>query len=101
MEVDVDYDPETKTYQTVHNFSANVPLSTTVVMAVEQVVGEVDTVLNDAIDPDALDAIFRPRSDVSPYRRGYVEFVFAECKIVVRSDGVIGIDPSGSDDIDW
>ena len=100
MEVDVDYDPETETYQTVHDFSANVPLSTTVVLAVEQVVGEFDAVLNNTIDPDALDAVFRPRSDVSPYRRGYVEFVFAECLIAVRSDGVIEIDPSGSDDTD-
>lgn len=101
MKVDVDYDPETETYQTVHDFSANVPLSTTVILAVEQVVGELDVVLNDAIDPDALDAIFRPRSDVSPYRRGYVEFVFAECQITVRSDGVIEIDPAGNADIDW
>ena len=101
MEVDVEYDPEREIYQTVHDFSANLPLSTTVVMAVEQVVGEFNAVLNDAIDPDALDTIFRTHSAVAPYRRGYVEFAFADCRIEVRSDGVIEIDPAGSDDIDW
>jgi hypothetical protein len=94
MEVDVEFDSETGTYRTVHDFSTDVPLSTTVVLAVEQVVDEVDDVLYDAIDPDALDAIFRPHSDVAPYRRGYVEFVVSGHLITVRADGVIEIDPS-------
>lgn len=97
MEVDVEYDPESDTYRAVHDFSADVPLSTTVILAVEQVADETTDVLYDAVDPDALDAIFEPRSAVSPYRRGYVEFVVSSHVVTVRSDGVVEIDPPGDE----
>ena len=98
MEVDVEYDPETDTYRAVHDFSTDVPLSTTVIMAIEQVAEGTDDVLYDSVDPDALDDVFRPHSDVAPYRRGHVEFVISGHLITVRSDGVIEIDPSGPED---
>lgn len=101
MAIDVEYDSETETYRTVHKFSSNIPLSTTVVLAVEEVIDDMDAVLNDAIDPDALDSIFRPRSDVAPYRRGYVVFLIAGCRVTVRSDGTIEIDPAGANDFEW
>lgn len=95
MDPSIEYDPETDTYRAVHDFPADGPLSTTVVLAVEEVIdGDCEDVLYDAIDPDALDAIFRPRSAVAPYRRGYVRFTISDHRITVHSDGVVEIDPS-------
>ena len=96
MYVDVEYDHETDTYRTAHDFSADVPLGTTVILAVEEVTDGGD-VLYDAVDPDALDDIFRPRSGAPSCRGGYVEFTISDHRVTVHSEGTIEITPSDSD----
>ncbi|UPW00026.1 hypothetical protein M0R88_16110 [Halorussus gelatinilyticus] len=48
--------------------------------------------LYDAIDPDALDALFRPvRSDTSRQREGRVVFEYGDRKVCVESGGTVRV----------
>lgn len=42
--------------------------------------------LYDVIDPDAIEALFRPGTD------GHVEFTYSGCDVVVEADGSVRID---------
>lgn len=46
--------------------------------------------VNDTVDPDALDRLFRPKPDGTP-RSGIVAFELLECTVVVQGDGTIRI----------
>lgn len=48
--------------------------------------------LYDVINPEALDALFAPRTDGSPRTNGRVEFTFCGYDVVVSSDGTIELD---------
>lgn len=51
--------------------------------------------LYDAVDPEALDAVFRPlRSDAAP-AGGRITFSYAGCEVTAASDGRITVRPDG------
>jgi len=69
-------------------------VSTTVVEAVARERGvpvtEIDTPLNDVVDPDALDALFgSTMTGKERMTTGHVEFTFAGCDVVVEADGSV------------
>ena len=79
-------------YRTVHDWDGREPLSDTVVKAISEAAGldptELSTPLIESVDPDALDALFRPRHDGSPRRAdGRVAFTNNGYEIVVHGDG--------------
>ncbi|WP_255170643.1 HalOD1 output domain-containing protein [Natrononativus amylolyticus] len=53
--------------------------------------------LYDSIDPEALDALFRPRYDGTPRRGGTVSFVAVGYRVTVSADGGVRIDPAAID----
>lgn len=67
-------------------------LTVTVVDAVSAVLDvsptEVVPRVNDHVDPDALDRLFRPRPDGTP-REGRLTFELMGCRVDVRSDGTV------------
>lgn len=80
-----------------YEWDGTTPLSVAVIEAISQVSGkglrELDP-LHSAIDPDALDAIFRSRGQ--PAINQNIEdltFHYEECKITVSSSGRIVIEP--------
>lgn len=76
-------------------------LSTTVAtLLAERLDAEVDACWNalyDSIDPEALDALFRPRWDGTPRRGGTLSFAVAAHLVTVRSDGHVLVEPSSTD----
>lgn len=46
-----------------------------------------------AIDPDALEALFRPTS-AGGLSEGHVRFSYARCEVTVQSDGLISVRPT-------
>ena len=52
---------------------------------------EVHPPLHDAINPDALNAIFTPRHDGTPWMTGYVTFRWGQYQVTVHSDGEIQV----------
>lgn len=50
--------------------------------------------LADVVDPDALDALFRPRADGTPRGEGALRLPFREHDVVVRSDGTVAVQPT-------
>lgn len=106
-----DYDPETGTYHVTHDWDGDDTLGITVVRAVGAIlpggVDELDDVLFDAIDPDALDRLFDPgsRRPQTPAtgrnsRSAGVWFTFADHHVVVYGSGDIEIHPPDADDDD-
>ena len=69
-------------------------VSMTVVRALDSIQGidasRSDVVLADAIDPDALDALFRPVSG-RPRDEGRVSFTFADYDVTVEADGAVTV----------
>lgn len=49
--------------------------------------------LSDTVDPDVLDALFRPRCDGTPRAGGTLSFVVNGHHVRVRGDGEILIEP--------
>ncbi|ELY71351.1 HalOD1 output domain-containing protein [Natronobacterium gregoryi] len=88
-------------YRAVHDPDSPATLSTTVVHALADCMGVDPTdgriSLYDAVDPDALDKLFRPRHDGTARLGGHVSFVVADHRVTVYSDGEILIDPPASD----
>lgn len=79
-------------YRTVHNWDGREPLSDTVVRAISEASGldpiELSAPLIGSVDPDALDALFRPRHDGSPRRAdGRVAFTNNGFEVVIHGDG--------------
>ncbi|WP_408960756.1 HalOD1 output domain-containing protein [Natrinema sp. 74] len=91
------YDPRSETYHAQHDWADSQSLSTTIIEAVG---AATDTDPNqmepmyEALDPDALDALFRPRSDDSLRTNGQVLFSLDGHDVAVHSCGDIIVDVS-------
>ena len=74
-------------------------ISTTVVTAVAAV-KDVDPTdlppLYDAIDPDALNQLFRSHHQHDAAAMGQVEFTFADCTVVIDGENQVTVTPSDS-----
>ncbi|WP_436345407.1 HalOD1 output domain-containing protein [Natronorubrum sp. FCH18a] len=84
-------------YRATHDPSGPATLSTTVVHALSDCL-DVDVTdsrisLYDTVDPDALDALFRPRHDGRPRSGGSLSFSVHGHYVTVDSDGEILIEP--------
>ncbi|SDJ37374.1 HalOD1 output domain-containing protein [Natronorubrum texcoconense] len=84
-------------YRAMHDPSGPATLSTTVAHALSDCLG-VDVTdsrlsLYDSVDPDALDALFRPRHDGRPRHGGTLSFSVRDHSVTVDSDGEILIEP--------
>lgn len=88
------YDPVTGTYHIQHDREAGGSLGLTVVSALATVTGkppaEIET-LYDAINPDALGALFRPLSDEATRDQGVVSFTLEDRPVTVYASGEIVI----------
>lgn len=85
------------TYRVTHDPDGPATLSTTVVHALADCMGVDPTdgriSLYDAVDPDALDELFRPRHDGTARSRGRVSFVVSGYRVTVEADGDVVIEP--------
>lgn len=50
--------------------------------------------LTDTVDPDALEAIFVPRPDGTRRPGGEVRFTYASCRVRVKADREIVVEPT-------
>lgn len=84
-------------YRAVHDSEDPATLSTTVVHALADCLGldvtESRITLYDAVDPDALDTLFRPRHDGTRRSGGTLSFVADDHHVTVDSSGEILIEP--------
>lgn len=83
-------------YRTTHDFAEPGSLGITVVEAISAIIGESPPAIEplyDVVDPDALDALFRPRSDDIPRLRGAVTFEFGGCEVTVEGTGAVIVVP--------
>ena len=84
-------------YRATHDPDGPARLSTTVVHALADCLGTDVTdgrvSLYDAVDPDALDRLFRPRHDGRPRSGGSLSFTVRDHYVTVSSDGEILIEP--------
>ncbi|MXV61694.1 hypothetical protein GS429_06370 [Natronorubrum sp. JWXQ-INN-674] len=84
-------------YRVTHDPDGPATLSTTVAHALADCLGTDVTdsriSLYDAVDPDALDQLFRPRHDGRPRSGGSLSFAIHEHYVTVKSDGEILIEP--------
>ncbi|WP_458207572.1 HalOD1 output domain-containing protein [Haladaptatus sp. NG-SE-30] len=84
------------TYHTQHDWTTTEPLSTTVMTAVADAMGEDPAEIGplyERFDPDALDGLFSPRPDGAPRTGGHVAFTFEGYHVFIQSDGHIAIHP--------
>lgn len=84
-------------YHAFHDRGSAAKLSTTVVHALARAMGvdvtEAGFVLNDSVDPDALDRIFAETGDGTPRPPGHVGFFVGDYRVTVYSTGQIVITP--------
>lgn len=84
-------------YRVSHDPDGTATLSTTVVHALADCLGidvtESAAYVHDSVDPDALDALFRPRYDGAPRTGGSLVFHVHDYCVTVFSDGEIVIEP--------
>lgn len=86
------------TEPTTKTVSSTSDLSTAVIKAVADATGKPFDelpLLYDVIDPDALDAIFKPRGDGRPRTGIHLTFTMAGCTVSIR-DGVIAVTPNSA-----
>lgn len=92
----VTYDPNAGAYCARHDWSAPRSLSVTLVRALAEVTDadptDVDQ-LGAHVNPDALDALFEPRSTAETRSAGRLELCIDECHVTVYGDGEIVIRP--------
>lgn len=96
------YDPMTDTYHHQYDWDSPEPLSSAVITAVATVVDTEPTELeplHDCVDPDALDALFRPLSEDRPRSRGCISFTLDEYDVTVYGHGEIIVDVSDIDTV--
>lgn len=87
----------TSEHTVVHDWQGEVPLSTTILSLVGSAMDADPTELeplNDAVDPDALDALFAPREGGTPRRPGTLSFQFAGFTVTVDADGTVALRPA-------
>lgn len=81
-----------ETYRTVHDWSTDRSLSTTVVLAVGRVLGT-DLAglppLNELVDPDGLDRLFTPDHPDHGRTEGRLTFPYAGLRVTIDADGTI------------
>lgn len=86
-------------YSMRYDPSMDIELTSVVVDALADVAG-VDPVeippLSDVVDPDAMNALFRPKPDGTPRTRGQLTFTHFGHEVVVEGEGRIEIAPNGS-----
>ncbi|MEY7849998.1 HalOD1 output domain-containing protein [Natrarchaeobius sp. A-rgal3] len=84
-------------YRAFHDPNGPATLSTTIVHALADCIGVDPTdsriSLYDSVDPDALDALFRPRHDGTPRVGATLSFVVHDHYVTVHGNGEILIDP--------
>ncbi|SFB80188.1 hypothetical protein SAMN05444422_10288 [Halobiforma haloterrestris] len=84
-------------YRVTHDPDGPATLSTTVVHALADCMGVDPTdgriSLYEAVDPDALDKLFRPRYDGTARTRGQVSFVVSGYRVTIEADGDVVIEP--------
>lgn len=88
---------EAQPYFVQHDFDGPATLTTTLAHAISDV-SDVDVTdtgfrLNDHVDPDALDRLFRPKGDGTPRMDGHLTFTVWGYQVTVYSDGQIAIVP--------
>lgn len=88
-----EYDPATDMYHARFDRSDCAP-SVAVVLALSTVT-ESDPltleVLNDTVDPDALDRVFSPKPDGTPRADGHVTFPVSDHEVTVHGNGAIDL----------
>lgn len=88
---------QTQTYFVQHDFDGPAKLTTTLAHAISDIsdVDVTDTgfTLNDHVDPDALDRLFKPKDDGTPRMDGHLTFTIWGFQATVYSDGQIAIVP--------
>ena len=91
-------DPDATPYRTTFDWREDSP-AMAVVEAVAKTTGLEPTAfgLAEYVDPDALDALFRPRPTGAPRVSGRVEFTVEGRRVVVRATGEIAVFPGDAD----
>jgi hypothetical protein len=88
------FEPTTGTYTFVHDWRSDDPLWLRIVDALESI-PEVDTpessFLFEALDPEALDALFAPAGDGRSRSAGVVVVPIADTVVAVWADGTVQI----------
>jgi hypothetical protein len=88
---------DTQTYFVKHDFGGSAKLTTTLAHALSDVSGidvtDTGFTLNDHVDPDALDALFKPKADGEPRTDSQLTFAVGSYQVTVYSDGQIAIVP--------
>jgi len=88
---------DTQTYFVKHDFDGAAALTTTLAHALSDVTGidvtDTGFTLNDHVDPDALDRLFKPKDDGTPRMSGHLTFTVWGYQVTVYSDGQIAIVP--------
>lgn len=89
--------PSPPVYRATHDPNGPARLSTTVIHALADCLGidvtDARISLYDAVDPDALDALFRPRTDGRPRCDSSLSVTVRDHYVTVSSDGEILIEP--------
>ena len=70
-------------------------VSTAVVRAVSAVEGREPSSLrplSDVLDPDALDALFEPRSNGRPRTGGQLSFIYSDCVVTIDNGEYLSLD---------
>lgn len=85
-------------YRIHHDPSSDDSVIETVVRSVAAIMDLEPTAVespHDQLDTDALNSLFRPRSNGRPRNDGYVKFTLEECVVVVYASDLIEIVPLG------
>lgn len=86
-----------QTYFVQHDFDGPAKLTTTLAHAISDVSGinvtDTGFQLNDHVDPEALDRLFKPKSDGTARMNGQLSFTIWGYQVTVYSDGQIAIVP--------
>ena len=91
------YDPMTDTYHHQYDWDSSERLSCAIIAAVATVADTEPTELEplyECVDPDALNALFRPLSEDRPRSRGRLSFFLDEYEVTVHGHGEIIVDVS-------
>jgi hypothetical protein len=89
------YDPAAEVHATRHDWAGDRPLAGTIVEALATVTGDDPTALPplyDAIDPEAIERLFRSFEDENGHSKPcFVEFTFATYAVTVSSSGELTV----------
>ncbi len=84
-------------YVVHHEFGGTAELTTTLAHAISDVTGidvtDTGFTLNDYVDPDAMDKLFKPKPDGTPRTNGSLNLTILGCQVAIHSNGQIVISP--------